>query len=79
MFRVTLTHLILIYMAVLLGILCFAWVVGELLRFRQDNRKRRSMVVCDICGHSFEDPSERELLACPSCGRLNERGSVREI
>lgn len=37
------------------------------------------MVVCDICGHSFEDPSERELLTCPSCGRLNERGKVREI
>ncbi|MFK5921502.1 MAG: hypothetical protein QM496_04940 [Verrucomicrobiota bacterium] len=79
MFRVTLSHLILIYMAVLLGILCFAWLIGEVIRFRQDNRKRRSMVVCDICGHSFEDPSERELLTCPSCGRLNERGKVREI
>jgi rubrerythrin len=66
-------------MAVLLGILCVAWIIGELLRFRQDIRKRRSMVVCDICGHSFEDPSERELLDCPSCGRLNERGRVREI
>lgn len=79
MFRVTLSHLILIYMAVLLSVLGFAWLLGEWLRFRQDNRKRRSMVVCDICGHSFEDPSERELLTCPSCGRLNERGNVREI
>lgn len=79
MFRVTLTHLILIYMAVLLGILCVVWVIGEMIRFRQDTKKRRSMVVCDICGHSFEDPSTRELLTCPSCGRLNERGSVREI
>jgi protein-arginine kinase activator protein McsA len=79
MFRVTLTHLILIYMAVLLGILCCAWVIGEFIRFRQDRRQRRSTVVCDICGHSFEDLSEVELLTCPSCGRLNERGSVREI
>ena len=79
MFRVTLTHLILIYMAVLLGILCFVWVVGEIVRFRQDKKKRRAMVVCHICSHSFEDPSERELLTCPKCGRLIERGRVREI
>lgn len=79
MIRVTLTTLILIYMTLLLAILGIIWLVGEYVRFRQDKKKRRAMVVCDICGHSFEDPSERELLTCPSCGRLNERGSVREI
>lgn len=79
MFRVTLTHLILIYLVLLLGVLFVAWIIGEFIRYRQDNRKRRSMVVCDICGHSFEDASERALLTCPSCGRLNERGTVREI
>ncbi len=79
MFRVTLAHLILIYLVSLLGILFVAWIIGEFIRYRQDNRKRRSMVVCDICGHSFEDPSQRKLLTCPNCGRLNERGTVREI
>ena len=79
MIRVTLTHLILIYMAVLLGVLCIAWVIGEMVRFQQDKSKRRSMVVCHICSHNFEDPSERELLNCPKCGSLVERGRVREI
>jgi len=79
MIRVSLDSLIVVYLAILLGVLFCIWVASELFQTRRERRRRRDFVICGICDHIFEDRSEKHLLNCPRCGALTERGKVREI
>lgn len=79
MIRVTLDNIIVIYLAILLGILFCVWVASEVFQNRRERRRRRDFVICGICDHIFEDRSEKHLLNCPRCGALTERSKVREI
>ncbi len=79
MIRVSLDHLIVVYLAILLGVLFCIWVAAELFHTRRERQRRRDFVICGICDHIFEDRSEKHLLNCPRCGALTERSKVREI
>ena len=79
MIRISLDHLIVVYLAILLGLLFCVWVAAELFQNRRERRRRRDFVICGICDHVFEDRSEKHLLNCPRCGALTERSKVREI
>ena len=79
MFRVTLDNMIAIYLLVILCVVFFAWFTAEIFRRGRENRRRKHFVVCSICDHVFEDPSERELAECPRCGAMNERERIVEL
>ncbi len=79
MIHLTLTHLILVYLVLILGVLFCVWVSGEILRSRRERQMRKNYVICGICDHIYEDRTGKTLLTCPRCGALNERGKVREI
>lgn len=79
MIRVSLDSLIVVYLAMVLGVLFCTWMVAEWRETRRERRRRRDFVICGICDHIFEDRTERRLLNCPRCGALTERTKVREI
>ncbi len=79
MFRVSLESIIAIYLAVILCGVFFVWVAAEIFRRGREHRRRKYFVICSICDHVFEDPSENDLAECPRCGTMNERGKVLEI
>ncbi len=79
MFRVTLDSIIAVYLVVILCGVFFSWVAAEIFRRGRENRRRRNFVICGICDHVFEDPSEDDLAECPRCGAMNERERVIEI
>ena len=79
MIRISLDSLIVLYLAIVLGVLFCIWVATEIRANRREQRRRRDYVICGICDHIFEDRSERRLLNCPRCGALTERTKVREI
>ena len=79
MIRVELTHLIMIYLAGLLGLLFAVWCATELARVMRERRVRKNFVICEVCDHVYEDASDGQFSQCPECGRMNERSGVREI
>ena len=73
MIRVSLTVLVFIYLAGMLGLIFAAWIVSELRRQRRERHAFRHVLRCGLCGCEFEDKSSDLLPRCPRCGSLNER------
>ncbi len=73
MFRVTLTTLIFIYLAVFLNSVFFVWIMWNWKRARQSRRALRYRLRCALCAFEFEDTTTTLLPRCPRCGSLNER------
>ena len=79
MIRVTLTTLVLLGMAVGVALLGGFWLVAVWIERRAENRARRDLVSCRICGHVYENTARRPLTACPQCGSLNEPTKPKPI
>lgn len=73
MIRVSLTLLVMIYMGLLVGIVCFIWFYSALKLRREERQAFRYRMRCGICGYVYEDRGEEVLSRCPSCDSLNER------
>lgn len=73
MFRVSLTTLIFIYLAVCLSAIFLVWIVRNMRRIRREKDTLRHRLRCTLCAFEFEDPTDTLLPRCPRCGSLNER------
>jgi hypothetical protein len=71
--RVSLTHLVFVYLAGMLGLVFTAWLISEWRRQRRERLAFRHVLRCELCGCEFEDRSADLLARCPRCGSLNER------
>lgn len=79
MIETSLSFLLVYYLLIAIGGLMLVWVGHDYLRRRRERRARRFVVLCKMCGYTFEDKTKEEVLRCPCCGRLTERRRVREI
>jgi rubrerythrin len=79
MIRVTLDGMIAAFLAIILCSVFFSWIAAEVFRRGRESRRRKHFVICGICDHVYEDPSEEELSECPQCGAMNEREKIVEI
>lgn len=71
--EITLSHFVL---AVVFGccvVVVALSAVSRFLHFRSEQRSLRRRVVCRLCLHAFEDPSDAMLMDCPVCHTPNER------
>ena len=73
MFRVSLSMLVLISLALMLGPVFIAWLFNEYRRGQRERHAFRHVLRCTLCGFEFQDQSQDVLAKCPRCGRLNER------
>ena len=73
MIRVSLTTLLLIYLAGMLALVCIAWVSAAWRRRSFERHASRHMLRCALCCFEFEDASDALLPGCPRCGSRNER------
>ncbi|RYD80888.1 MAG: hypothetical protein EOP84_11650 [Verrucomicrobiaceae bacterium] len=73
MFRVSLSTLVLISLAIMLGPVFIAWLLNEYRRSRRERAAFQHVLRCTLCGFEFQDQSQEVLAKCPRCGRLNER------
>ena len=73
MIRVTLSVLVLIYVALLLATVLGAWLFYGWTRHRREREAFQNILRCTRCGFEFEDKSPEALTACPHCGGMNER------
>ena len=71
--NVSLTMLVFICLAGMLGLIFSAWVLSEWRRQRRERLAFRYVLRCELCGCEFEDRSADLLSRCPRCGSLNER------
>ncbi len=76
MIPVSLSVLVLLYLALLLGPIFGAWLFNEFRRGQRERAAFRHVLRCAICAFEFEDQSGTLLPRCPRCGSLNERQSV---
>ncbi len=72
MIKVSLTTLVLLGMALGVFLLGCIWFVAVWRQRREEDRTRRDLVCCRICGHVYENAEHRPVSACPQCGSLNE-------
>ena len=79
MIRVSLTVLVFIYLAGMLGLIFAGWIVSEWRRQRRERLAFRNVLRCDPCGCEFEDTSADPLPRCPRCGSLNERRTLSRL
>lgn len=79
MIHVTLTTLVLLGMAVGVALLGGFWMAAVWRERREENRARRDLVCCRICGHVYQTGEKRPVTACPQCGSLNERTKPKPI
>lgn len=73
MIPVSLSVLVLLYLALLLGPIFGAWLFNEYRRAQRERAAFRNVLRCAICGFEFEDQTDTLLPRCPRCGSLNER------
>lgn len=73
MIRVSLTMLVFVFLAGMLGLIFTAWVMSEWRRQRRERHAFHHVLRCELCGCEFEDRSADLLPRCPHCGSLNER------
>jgi rubrerythrin len=73
MISVSLSHLVLIYLCIMLGPIFTAWLFYEWRRQRREQAAFRHVLHCTLCGFEFEDKTSAVLPRCPRCGSLNER------
>ena len=80
MIRTSLTNLIVLNLAAVLGGLALVWAVRVWRERRRERARTRHQVVCAICGHVFEDAERADtVVTCPACGRLVERQAVQDL
>jgi hypothetical protein len=77
--RISLSLLVLIFLALMLGPVFGLWLLNEYRRGRRERAAFQHVLRCNACALEFEDDSDTELPACPRCGRLNERIPVLRI
>lgn len=73
MIRVSLTHLVFIYLAVFLTAVFSVWLRWNWQRARKSRRVLRHRLRCMLCAFEFTDTTTTTLPRCPRCGSLNER------
>ena len=79
MIRISLTMLIFVYLAGMLGLIFTAWLVSEWRRQRRERHAFRHVLRCSLCGCEFADQSADLLPRCPHCGSLNERFALSRL
>lgn len=80
MIRTSLTSLIILNLAGVLGGLALLWAVRVGMERRRERARTKHQVVCSICGHVFEDAARADtVVTCPACGRLVERQAVLDL
>jgi hypothetical protein len=73
MIPVTLDDLIFIYLALMLSLVCGAWLFSAWRQSRREREAFRHVIHCKMCGFDFQDPELGSLSRCPRCAALNER------
>ncbi len=73
MIHTTLSNLLSTYLWLILGLLAFVWVYGEMRRRLSSRSIRRRLIQCRLCSEPFTDAGPDELVTCPRCQALNER------
>ncbi len=73
MFRVDLSTLVLISLALMLGPVFIAWFMNEYRRSQRERAAFQHVLRCTLCGFEFQDQSQEVLAKCPRCGHSNER------
>ena len=73
MIRVSLTTLLLIYLAGMLVLVCIAWISAAWRRRAIERHALRHVLRCALCNFEFEDSSDALLPRCPRCSSRNER------
>ena len=79
MIRTSLGNLVILYLLASIAGIMAIWMISEFLRRRRDQASRRHIILCSICGNTFQDTSDEKIASCPRCGSLNERSKLREI
>lgn len=80
MIRTSLSNLIVLNLAAVLGGLTVLWAVRVWRERRRERARTRHQVVCAVCGQVFEDPARADtVVTCPACGRLVERQAVLDL
>jgi len=78
--RTSLSNLIVLNLAAVLGGLTLLWAVRVWRERRRERARTRHQVVCSICGNVFEDVAREDtVVTCPACGRLVERQAVLDL
>lgn len=73
MIRVSLTVLVFIYLAIMLGLIFAAWLASEWRRQRRERLAFRNVLRCALCSAEFADFTSEPTPACPRCHSRNER------
>lgn len=73
MIRISLSNLILLGMVGGMALVCLLWVISVWKDRRRENRRRRDVILCRICGSAYPAPVQKELSRCPMCQTPNER------
>jgi predicted RNA-binding Zn-ribbon protein involved in translation (DUF1610 family) len=76
---VTLSYLVVIYLALMLGPIFCAWLLNEWRRQRRERAAFRHVLRCTLCAFEFEDKTTATLPSCPRCGCLNERSHLSRL
>ncbi len=71
MINVTLSHLILLCMAIGLAMVLAGSVSTLLRRKRREVQRRKGVILCRICGVRYEGGNE-DISICPACQTPNE-------
>ena len=80
MIRTSLSNLIVLNLAAVLGGLAMVWAVRVWRERRKERARTKHQVVCSICGHAFEDAARADtVVTCPACGRLVERQAALDL
>jgi len=80
MFQTTLSNLIVLNLALVLGGLSLVWAWKVWTERRRERARTRHQVVCAVCGHVFEDAVRADtVVTCPACGRLVERQALLDL
>jgi len=65
-------HLLILYVALTLGTLCFVGIISELRRRRFTPSHPEDRVFrCDKCGNVYTDDPDVDRSRCAQCGKLN--------
>lgn len=79
MIPVSLSMLVLISLALMLGPVFAAWLLNEFRRSRRERAAFRHVLRCTLCGFDYQDQSQEVLARCPRCGRVNERFPIPRL
>lgn len=79
MIRISLSYLVLIYLALMVGPIFGVWLFSEWRRQRRERAAFRHVLRCSMCGLEFQDESSDLLARCPHCAALNERFDLSRL